>query len=356
MYKTINGIQHIGIGVPNHAETWKWYRRYLGMDICFFNGAAEAPLMTRYTKNTVINKQAAMITNLDGGCAMEVVSPISFTATDAKVKHELGDLGIFVGKVKTANVNASYQQFIEGNQNVLTKIINGPLGEQMFYFKDPNGLIYQVTQGDSKEWFLKKNYHKTGGPQGVIIGVSSIDKSMKLYADLLGYSKVVFDETRVFDDFKALDGGNKKFRRVILKQPDSKLGGFSRMTGTTYIELVQAMDYNPKKIYEDRMWGDTGFVHLGFDVRGMGELEKELEANGFPFTCDTNDPLTMGDSTRVHCTYIEDPDGTLIELIEVFRVPIIEKLGVFMNVEKRDPKTPLPNWMLKAMRFSRIKD
>jgi hypothetical protein len=104
------------------------------------------------------------------------------------------------------------------------------------------------------------------------------------------------------------------------------------------------------------MWGDIGFVHLGFDVRGMGDLEKELEANGFPFTCDTNDPLTMGDSTRVHCTYIEDPDGTLIELIEVFRVPIIEKLGLFMNVEKRDPKKPLPNWMLKAMQFSRIKD
>ena len=64
----------------------------------------------------------------------------------------------------------------------------------------------------------------------------------------------------------------------------------------------------------------------------------------------------MGSSTKVHCTYIEDPDGTLIELIEVFKIPIIEKLGVFLNVEKRDPMKPLPNFLLKAMRFSRIKD
>jgi catechol 2,3-dioxygenase-like lactoylglutathione lyase family enzyme len=246
MYKTINGIQHIGIGVPNHAASWKWYRQYLGMDICFFNGAAEAPLMKRYTKDQVINKQAAMITNLDGGCAMELVSPISFTATHASTSFELGDLGIFVGKVKTSDITKSYAQFKDNNQKLVTDIIEGPMGQKMFYFEDPNGLLYQVTEGNSKEWFFKKNYHTTGGPQGVIIGVSSIDNSMKLYADLLGYSKVVFDETKVFEDFAKLPGGNKTFRRVLLTQADNNLGGFSRLTGSTYIELVQAMDYSPK--------------------------------------------------------------------------------------------------------------
>jgi hypothetical protein len=60
--------------------------------------------------------------------------------------------------------------------------------------------------------------------------------------------------------------------------------------------------------------------------------------------------------TKVHCTYIDDKDGTLIELIEVYKVPIVEKWGVFLNVEKRDPLKPLPNFMLNALRFSRIKD
>lgn len=64
----------------------------------------------------------------------------------------------------------------------------------------------------------------------------------------------------------------------------------------------------------------------------------------------------MGGSTRVHCTYIEDPDGVLIELIEVFKIPIIEKLGIFLNVEKRNPLKPIPDFMFKAMKYMRIKD
>ena len=49
-------------------------------------------------------------------------------------------------------------------------------------------------------------------------------------------------------------------------------------------------------------------------------------------------------------------DGTLIEMIEVYKIPIIEKLGLYLNVEKRPATQPLPNWMLKAMKFSRVKD
>lgn len=354
MYRTINGIQHIGVGVPNHAESWKWYRQNFGMDICFFNGAAEAPLMQIYTKGDVINKQAAMITNLHGGCAMEVVSPISFTATHAEIDFELGDLGIFCASVKSVDISKSYDRFKESGTTILSGVTTSPIQEKSFYITDPNGLLFQVTE--AKSWFMQPKKLAMGGPNGALIGVSDITESMKLYADILGYNEVVYDETGVFEDWKDLPGGTKKFRRVLLTQSNKPGGGFAKLTGETFIELVQAFDYSPKKIYKDRLWGDTGFVHLGMDVRGMKELGEDLASKGFGFTCDTDDILTMGKSTRVHCTYIEDPDGTLIELIEVFKIPIIEKLGIFLNVEKRDPKKPLPDFMLKAMRFSRIKD
>ena len=87
----------------------------------------------------------------------------------------------------------------------------------------------------------------------------------------------------------------------------------------------------------------------------MDQVERNLSAIGHPFTCDSSNGLHMG-KTRVHCTYVEDPDGTLIELIEVYKIPLMEKWGLFLNVEKRDPLKPLPNWMLKTMRFSRVKD
>jgi len=354
MYKAINGIQHIGVGVPNHADSWKWYRQNFGMDICFFDGAAEAPLMQIYTEGDVINKHAAMIANLHGGCAMEVVSPLSFTATDAKVKFELGDLGIFIASVKVDNLENAFEKFSSNGTNVLGAIEKSPIGEASFFITDPNGLLFQVHE--SKSWFIHPKSKNMGGPTGVTIGVSDIEKSLALYADILGYDKVLLDETGVFEDWKNIPGGHKKFRRVLLTQSNKPGGGFARLTGETYIELAQAIDYNLKKIYKGRLWGDTGFVHLGMDVRGMNELGKDLAEKGFGFTCNTDDALTMGRSTRVHCTYIEDPDGTLIELIEVFKIPIIEKLGIFLNVEKRDPKKPLPDLMLKAMKFARIKD
>ena len=354
MYKTINGIQHIGVGVPNHAESWKWYRQNFGMDICFFNGEAEAPLMQIYTKGEVINKQAAMISNLHGGCAMEVVCPVSFKATHANLDFELGDLGIFSASVKSVNIEKAYSEFVSNGTTVLGDIKTSPIGRKSFFIKDPNGLLFQITEGNS--WFIQPKKVIMGGPTGVTIGVSDIDKSMALYADIIGYDKVLMDETGVFDDWKDIQGGSKTFRRVLLTQSNKPGGGFANVTGQTYIELVQALDYTPRKMYENRLWGDIGFVHLGLDVRGMKSLGEDLKSKGFGFTCDTDDALTMGGSTRVHCTYIEDPDGTLIELIEVFKIPIIEKLGVFLNVEKRDPKKPLPNFMLKAMKFSRIKD
>ncbi|MEQ8338525.1 MAG: VOC family protein [Cyclobacteriaceae bacterium] len=352
MYKTINGIQHIGVGVPDTEIAWKWYRKFFGMDIPMFDGVAPAPLMDIYTKNETITKRATMIFSLQGGTAMEVVCPTSFKATHAKTKFQLGDLGIFTGHVKCKEIKATFDFFKNGGAEILTDIVVDPSGKELFYVADPNGLIFQLQEGDN---FYTKRRHPTGGTNGCTIGVSDIDKAMTLYADILGYSKVVYDETGKFGDFSSLPGGKKKFRRVKLTQPGPVGGGFAKVIADTYIELVQAIDYKPKKIYEGRLWGDIGFVHLGFDVRGMVELGKELDEKGFGFTCDTKDTLDMGGTTRVHCTYIEDPDGTLIELIEVYKIPILEKLGIFLDVEKRDPLKPLPDFMLKALRFSRVK-
>jgi hypothetical protein len=178
---------------------------------------------------------------------------------------------------------------------------------------------------------------------------------MKLYRDILGYDEVVFDQTAIFSDWSELPNGTERFRRVLLTKSKPTGGGFGKVTGKNYIELVQAVDRVPQKIFKGRIWGDYGFVHLGLDVKGMRELEKDMSAKGFPFTCDSQSALSMG-NTKVHCVYIDDPDGTLIEMIEVFKVPIVEKWGLFLNVEKRDPMKPLPDFMLKFLRFSRIKD
>ena len=88
----------------------------------------------------------------------------------------------------------------------------------------------------------------------------------------------------------------------------------------------------------------------------MKPLGKAWTNEGFGFRCDSNEALNMGDHTRVHCTYIYDPDEAWIEMIEVHKITILEKLGLFLDVQKRPASQPLPKWMLHALRFNRIKD
>jgi len=353
MYKRINGIQHIGVGVLDSEESQKWYRKFLGMDIPIFDGEAPAPLMDVYTHNETITKRATMILNLQGGCAMEVVNPTSFKPKQVEFEIELGDIAIYITQVKTRDVKATFDYFKKNGAKLLSEVVQMPNGKDTFYVEDPNGLIFQILPGQN---FYTKGKHISGGPNGCVIGVTDIEKSLKLYSGILGYDKVVYDETGIFADFKSLKGGEKRFRRIRLTQSNPPGGGFAKVSADTYIELIQALEYEPKKVWKGRIWGDVGFVHVGMDVRGMKPLGQELDEKGFGFTCDTEDTLDMGGTTRVHCTYIDDPDGILIEMIEVYKIPIIEKLGVFLNVEKRDPLKPLPDFMLKALRFSRIKD
>ena len=350
---TIQGIQHLGVGVPNHEKAWKWYRKFFGLDIPLFNDEAEAPLMTIYTEGDVISKRAAMVLNIKGGCAMEIVCPSTFKATHAKVDHQLGDLGIDIGFVKTPNVFNAYQFFKENGANVISEIEKMPNGWDTFYIKDLNDLVYQIIPAND---FYTSHNHVTGGTAGCSVGVSNMDKAISFYG-LLGYDEVIFDQKGVFEDWKNIPGGSGEFRRVLVSQKNPSGGGFSKLAGKSFIQLVEDLsERKPLKIYADRLWGDTGFVHLGFDVRNMEALGKALQKAGHGFTCDTKDVLSMGESTKVHCTYCEDPDGTLIEMIEVYKIPIIEKLGIYLNVEKRKPSQPLPDLMLKALKFTRIKD
>jgi hypothetical protein len=53
--------------------------------------------------------------------------------------------------------------------------------------------------------------------------------------------------------------------------------------------------------------------------------------------------------------YTEDPDGTLIEFVETHKLPIIKKIGWYLDLRKRDPEKSLPRWMLKTLSFNRVK-
>jgi len=352
MAKIISGIQQIGIGIPNVYEAWTWYNKNFGFDLPLFDEAAEAGLMLPYTDGKPQERHAILALNLKGGGGFEIWQYTSRTPQPASFELQLGDLGIFITKIKTSNIQLAYETLKNNAVEIVSQIVKMPDNSEHFFVKDPYGNLFQIVK--STVWFKEKVKSVFGGNYGVIIGVSDINKSKEFYNKILGYDTVVYEETAVFDDLKAIPGGDKKVHRVLLKHSEERKGAFSKLLGPSTIELVKVIERIPQKIFKDRLWGDLGFIHLCFDVTGMDDLKKECTMLGHPFTVDSANSFDMGEAAG-HFSYIEDPDGTLIEFVETHKIPILKKIGWYLNLQKRDPQKPLPNWILNSMRFSRKK-
>jgi catechol 2,3-dioxygenase-like lactoylglutathione lyase family enzyme len=350
------GIQQIGIGVMNLGEAWKWYRDKFGMDCRIFEDEAEAKLMLPYTGGEPRSRHAVLAINLQSGGGFEIWQYKGREPLQISQEIKLGDLGIIGCKIKVRDISSAYSFYKGKNVQLLGEPAEDPSGKSNFFMKDLYGNIFQIVPGD--DWFMDEQ-KISGGSYGALIGVSDIEKSMTIYSDILGYDEVIYDSTGIFPDLAGLPGATNELRRVMLRRKEPMKGPFSKIFGQSVMELICATGSPGRKIYEGRFWGDPGFIHLCFDIRGMDELKEFCKSKGFSFTVDSKkshegNSFDMGEAAG-HFAYIEDPDGTLIEFVETHKVPILKKLGWYLDLRKRDPQRSLPIWILKTMRFSRVR-
>jgi catechol 2,3-dioxygenase-like lactoylglutathione lyase family enzyme len=345
----ISGIQQVGIGVTDVYKGFNWYNTHFGMDVPIFEEAAEANLMLPYTGGKPHKRHAILAINLKGGGGFEIWQYTSRTPQPPAFTPQLGDLGLFCAKMKTTSVQATYDFLRSKQVKLLGGISKNPLGKQHFFMEDAFGNLFEIIEDDV--WF-GKGVKETGGPVGMIIGVSSLERSIKFYSEVLGYDQVLFRGEKSFEDLAVFPNGSVTAGRAILTHSKPRTGPFSRLLGKSYIELVEAKNYQPRKIFGNRLWGDLGFIHLCFDIKNMAALKTACEKAGHPFTIDGGAGFEMGEAAG-HFTYIEDPDGSLIEFVETKKIPILKKLGWYLDLRKRAPEKALPDWMLKALKFNR---
>lgn len=354
----ISGIQQVGIGVEDFLTAWKYYIDIFQMDVKILEDDTVAELMLPYTGNKPQKRHAGIVINMQGGSGFEIWQYSERTPQKVGFDIQPGDLGIYAAKIKSRNVQQTYQE-LSSKPNV--KIFGGIRkyidATDTFYMEDPFRNVFQVI--DDKTIF-REEHRSSGGPVGAILGVTDIDRSLPVYQEILGYDKIIADVTGKFDDLTGLKAGDQFFRRVLLTHSKPRQGNFSRLFGQSTIELIQALEREPNKIYEGRFWGDPGFIQICFDVRNMDALQAKCESMGFHFTVDSSlkhtdsDSFDMGEASG-HFTYIEDPDGTLIEFVETHKIPLLKKLGISLNLRNFHPEKPLPDWLLKALRFGRVK-
>jgi catechol 2,3-dioxygenase-like lactoylglutathione lyase family enzyme len=345
----ICGIQQIGVGVPDLDREVQWCSRTLGIDVRIFEEEGEAALMLPYTGGVPQERRAMLAVNLQGGAGLEIWQYTKRTPRRPGFSVQPGDLGICCARIKARDPMAARARMEAAGVPDLGPACADPSGDLTFFLRDPLGLTFQAVRG--RDWFVSGR-SPTGGVSGCMIGVSRMERSLRFYQEILGYDRTVYDREGQFTDLQDMAAGH--LRRVLIEHTAPPRGAFSPLLGSSRLELVQVLDRAPRRIFADRFWGDIGFIHLCFDVRGMDALKKRCEAEGFPFTVDSGGSFSMG-SAAGRFAYVEDPDGTLIEFVETFRLDVVKKWGLQIDLRGRKPEKPLSRWMLRAMGLNRIR-
>ncbi len=349
MHDYTTGIQQIGIGVKNLKESILFYKEIFGLDVLIFDDTSDAHLMTQYTGGNVYKRQAVLTMNLQGGGGVEVWQYNNREPKESPSQIKYGDFGIYAAKIKCKDVHIAHA-FLSGKQNTnISPIKADPQNLPHFWLKDPYGNSFNVVQ--AQECFQQSG-KITGGVTGAVIGVSDMEKALSFYIQFLSVEDIIYDVTGIYDDN---DLGIKiNCRRVLLRKKITGNGAFNKLLGVVEIELLQRLDDTVVKIFKDRFWGDCGFIHLCFDVLNMDGLKKHGDSLGIKFTVDSHESFAMENAAGRFC-YAEDPDGTLIELVETHKIPLLKKLGIYLNLKKRNQQKPLPDWMINLLSLSKVK-
>lgn len=349
----ISGIQQIGVGCVDFHAAWKWYIDMFQMNVRVLEDDTVAERMLPYTGGQAQRRHACIALNLQGGGGFEIwqysernPQPVGFTV-------QTGDLGVFGAKIKSRDPKAFHQQ-LAAHYNRVGPLVTAPDGKHTFWVQDPWDNWFEVVEDPSV--FIEQ-HTLNGGIVGALVGCTDIDRSLPLYRDLFGYDTVVYDCSGTFDDLDYMPGGDQRYRRMLLTHSKPRQGAFADFYGQSSIELVQALDRTPRKIYEGRFWGDPGFIQLCFDVTHMAAIEQRCNELGHPFTVDSckgQGRFDMGDASG-HFTYIEDPDGTLIEMVEAHKLTILKRPPIAINMLKRNRTKPFPKFFYRLMGLNKVR-
>jgi len=347
MHDYITGIQQVGIGVSDAEGAMHSYKKQFGMDVLIFDDYADAQLMTQYTGNKVHKRRAILTLNMIGGGGFEIWQYLNREPQAAQKKIRFGDIGIFAPKIKCLDIKRAFDECKKKDDRI--KLLQNSNGAQNFWIQDEFNNYFQVIEAQDS---FSKTAHPLGGVCGAVIGVSDIDKAVAFYKLLLGDCTEIYNKV---EKIKSLtDHEEQQYHRVLIRKNTNDKGAFGKLLGGIEIELVQVLNRIPVPIFQDRYWGDLGFIHLCLDVIDMDSLKNHMQANKFPFSVDSNNSFAMENAAGRFC-YIEDPDGTLIELVETHKVPVLKKIGWYFNLKRRGLVKPLPKWMVKMLSLSKVK-
>lgn len=141
------------------------------------------------------------------------------------------------------------------------------------------------------------------------IGVSDMDASVAFYAQL-GFTDVAFDYTGPLPGLSGVSGFDTTDARVVYLR-----AAYPSVLGRAAVKLVQILGRTPPMPH-GMAWGEPGICEVAVHVHGQAEFYRRLVDGGHTGLMEPNE--TDLEPYQTHCglSYVADPDGAKIELIE----------------------------------------
>jgi len=312
----INALQHVGMGVNDTDTTYAFYRDTLGFKIKL-NDHTEYSQEMAPIIGDVVEMRMLMAMNIHGGGAIEL---IEHTSTEPRARAEpvrWGDLGFLESGLWATNLDALVPQLQAKGVALLTPVCSfqdyAGATWKYAYLRDPDGLLLQLLERPGSD-----GASLVGGISHVAVGVSDIEAAERFYGEVLGYDRAIYRFTGYLPEMDAVTGGPMRMKMTILERSQGSTSQLALLDGGL-IKLVQAIGYQGRPIFEGRRWGDIGQMEVALDVTDLRVTLDEALSKGATLL---HPPtfMDMGSGSVGSFAYITDPDGNIIEFVEVEKI------------------------------------
>lgn len=266
-------------------------------DFLNFKKIKSSGLKNSEFKFNLENENTSEFISIEGGAFVQFIED---EKSNLKVlEPDLSEIGIIGLKIKTRKIDTNFFMRRREDMFAQEKIWTKPLNRKHFHIHTEN-LLFQII--DSKDNFFAHFGKFNSGIEGAIIGVSDIQKSAEFYKNILGYNKVIFKEEGIFNDFKNIKGGDRKYKRMILQQSENQNFKYRYFLGNSEIELLQFIGEETSKT------PDFEYASLNFITSNINDIVGRSYNDGILFQEDKKDKSIL---------HFLDPDGIKISVQKI---------------------------------------
>jgi len=334
----ITAFQHVGMGVHDIDRTYDFYRNLMGFRVKLSDQKEYMDEMTPII-GALVEMRVIMAMNVAGGAAIELVEHTSTRPKEPEEALQWGDIGYLELGLKAYHLDDLYLDLKSKGVEFITPVRGMELSsggtERYAYLKDPDGLLVQLVEEPGGKRPV------VGGVRHVAIGVTDMDRSRQFYRDVLGFSELMHEFKGHMPELDDVTGGREMEMVILGHRPGAE--SVLPLLEKAIVKLVHTPGYKGKPAFEDRRWGDIGLMEMAFDVIDLAETTNGLISQGAELSHPTT-RVDMGQGTIGCFSYVKDPDGIIVELVEVEKV---------MRVSPKVMKYFLV-WLLKAASKLRI--